>query len=45
MTSTPNVADEIERYLRTGDWDPRRAEWSGGSFLESAQRAHADLDA
>lgn len=45
MTSTtPIVADEIERYLRTGDTDPYHAAWSGRSFLESAQLAHADLE-
>lgn len=41
---TPSVADEIERYLRTGDSDPYHAAWSGRSFLEKAQLAHADLE-
>ena len=45
MTSrTPTVADEIERYLRTGDSDPHLAAWSGRSFIENAQLAHADLE-
>lgn len=42
-TTTPTVADEIERYLRTGDTDPYHAAWSAPSFLERAQRAGADL--
>ncbi len=41
---TPSVADEIERYLRTGDTEPYHAAWSGQSFLESAQLASADLE-
>lgn len=41
---TSSVADEVERYLRTGDTDPNYAAWSGRSFLENAQRAHADLE-
>jgi hypothetical protein len=45
MTSTtPTVADEIARYLRTGDTDPYHAAWSAPSFLERAQRAGADLE-
>ncbi|MFU8806433.1 MAG: hypothetical protein ACNA8W_21655, partial [Bradymonadaceae bacterium] len=45
MTSrTPSVADEIERYLRTGDSDPYYAAWPGQNFLESARLAHADLE-
>jgi len=43
-SSTQSVADEVERYLRTGDWDPYHAAWPGRSFLESAQLAHADLE-
>jgi len=38
----PTIADEIERYLRTGDTDPHHAAWPGG-FMERAHRAHADL--
>lgn len=39
----PNVAAEIERYLRTGRSDPRCAAWSGQNFFEVAQAAHRDL--
>lgn len=42
--TTPSVADEVERYLRTGDSDPYHAAWSGRSFLEKAQLAHVDLE-
>lgn len=38
----PMIADEIERYLRTGESDPYHAAWSGG-FFERAKRAHDDL--
>ena len=38
----PSVADEIERYLRTGESDPYYSAWSGG-FMECAQQAHEDL--
>jgi hypothetical protein len=38
----PTIAQEVERYLRTGDTDPHHTAWPGG-FLESAQRAHNDL--
>jgi hypothetical protein len=38
----PTIAQEVERYLRTGDTDPHHTAWPGG-FLESAQRAHSDL--
>jgi len=41
---TLSVADEVERYLQTGDADPYHAAWSGRSFLEKAQLAHADLE-
>lgn len=43
-TTTPTVADEIERYLRTGDTDPYHAAWSAPSFLEGARGAGADLE-
>jgi hypothetical protein len=44
MTSgPPTVAQEIERYLRTGDIDPRYTAWSASSFLEKAQNASSDL--
>lgn len=38
----PTIADEVERYLRTGETDPRSAAWPGG-FMERANRAHEDL--
>lgn len=40
--SNPNVADEIERYLCTGDTDIKHTAWSGG-FMERVHRAHDDL--
>ena len=43
MTETQRtVAQEIERYLRTGESDPYRSAWSGG-FLQREKRAHDDL--
>src|SRR5580658_2470385 len=36
------IADEVERYLRTGETDPHLAAWPGG-FMERANRAHEDL--
>ncbi len=45
MTSTtPGVAAEVERYLRTGDTDPDRAAWPGDNFMECARLAHGDLE-
>jgi hypothetical protein len=41
-TSPPTIADEVERYLRTGETDPYLAAWPGG-VIEGAHRAHADL--
>ena len=38
----PTIADEVERYLRSGESDPHLAAWSGG-FMERANRAHEDL--
>jgi hypothetical protein len=38
----PIIAEEVVRYLLTGDSDPLYSAWSG-SFLERANRAHADL--
>jgi hypothetical protein len=38
----PTIADEVERYLRTGETDPHLAAWSGG-FMERANRAREDL--
>jgi len=40
--ASPNIADEVERYLRTGDTDPYLAAWPG-SVIERGHRAHADL--
>jgi hypothetical protein len=42
MDARPSTADEIERYLRSGDTDPHRAAWPGG-FMERAHRARDDL--
>ena len=43
MTETQRtVAQEIERYLRTGESDPYRSAWPGG-FLQREERAHDDL--
>ncbi len=43
MTETQHtVAQETERYLRTGESDPYRSAWSGG-FLQREKRAHDDL--
>lgn len=36
------VADEIERYLRTGDADIKHTAWAGG-FMERVHRAHDEL--
>ena len=38
----PTIADEVERYLLTGESDSLYLAWSGG-FLERANRAHQDL--
>lgn len=37
------IADEVERYLRTGETDPHHAAWPGNGFMERANRAHEDL--
>jgi hypothetical protein len=43
MTDIPlAIAEEIERYLRTGDYDPRHGKWPG-DFIQRDQRSHADL--
>jgi hypothetical protein len=43
MTETQRtVAQETERYVRTGESDPYRSAWSGG-FLQREKRAHDDL--
>ena len=41
-TSPTTIADEVERYLRTGETDPYLAAWPGG-VIEAGRRAHADL--
>ncbi|MEO8211615.1 MAG: hypothetical protein ABI560_00390 [Myxococcales bacterium] len=38
----PTIAEEVERFLRTGDTDPHLGAWSG-DFMERANRAHDDL--
>jgi hypothetical protein len=38
------VAEEVERYIRTGESDTYSAAWSGG-FMERGRRAHDDLRA
>jgi hypothetical protein len=40
--SQPTIADEIERYLRTGDADMDGWAWPGG-FMERCRRQHADV--
>ncbi|WP_437992685.1 hypothetical protein [Sorangium sp. So ce145] len=42
MSNVPSAADELERYLRTGETDPHHAAWPGG-FMERANRAHEEL--
>lgn len=42
MTARPTIADEIERYIRTGKYDTHHAAWPGG-FFEGSKRAHDDL--
>jgi hypothetical protein len=45
MTLTKlTVADEVERYLRTGDTDPYHTAWTAPSFLARTQRASVDLE-
>ncbi len=38
----PTIAQEIERYLRTGDTDMIYSAWPGG-VMDAGRRAHADL--
>jgi hypothetical protein len=40
--SQPTIADEIERYLRTGDADMDGWPWPG-DFMERGRRQRADL--
>jgi len=39
----PTIADEIERYIRTGDTDPHHRAWPAPHVIESARRAEANL--
>ena len=45
MDAPPTIADEIERYLRTGRTDPHCTAWPGDGFMSRAKSAHADLRA
>ena len=40
--SLPSIAEEIERYLRTGDTDTHARAWPG-DVMERGRRQHADL--
>lgn len=42
-TAPSTIADDVERYLRTGETDPHHAAWPGNGFMERANRAHEDL--
>jgi len=42
VSSLPSIADEIERYLRTGDTDPWRDAWPG-DIVERGGRGRAAL--
>ena len=42
MRPSPAIADEIERYLRTGDADMMGNPWPG-DLLERGRRQHADI--
>ncbi|WP_437984779.1 hypothetical protein [Sorangium sp. So ce117] len=42
MSNVPSIADEVERYIRTGETDPHHAAWPG-EFMERAHRAHEEL--
>lgn len=44
LETRPTVAQEIERYLQTGETDPFYAAWSSDLF-DGARRAHVDLRA
>ena len=44
VSDLPSIADEIERYLRTGETDPYLAAWPGGVMAREL-RAHAELRA
>lgn len=38
-----SIANEIERYLQTGDADPMAFAWKGGSLMDNFHQQHADL--
>ena len=40
--STPTIADEIERYLRTGDSDDMATSWPG-DLMDRGRQQHVDL--
>jgi len=42
INAPPTIAEEVERYLLTGESDPLYSAWSRG-FLERANRGHDDL--
>lgn len=42
-TAPSTIADDVERYLRTGETDPHHAAWPGNGFMERANRANEDL--
>ena len=40
--TTDAIAEAIERYLRTGNYDPSGAPWPG-NIIERSRRAHDEL--
>ena len=43
-STTPEVAAEVERFLRTGDSDPSHGAWTGDNLMECARLARRDLE-
>ena len=43
MSDTASVAEAIQRYLRSGDYEHDHPEWPGQNFWEKAKRGHDDL--
>jgi len=41
--SSRDIANEVSRYLQTGETDPLYPAWPGSRIFERASRAHADL--
>lgn len=37
------IAEEIDSFLRTGDYDPHCAAWPGEGFMERTERGRRDL--